>query len=598
MSRVAIWFFLSAFGVVAATAAAVIQASSAPGAGRLVEVRVEGFGPTQTDRCPTCHAVAPGEEYPEGHPEVPGFHPVERFGCASCHGGEPRAVVREWAHIRGREPLLHLASDGTERPERLEAGCARCHILRAPEGVTYDEVLVPHVSRGRELFVRRACWGCHRLSDISFGERGPDLSDVGARLAGDDIYVSIEDPSASPSSTTMPRLRLPEEELRDLVTFLLAQVDADREAALSTSRIIASRTPGSPPPRPPVNEGQAQGAHIMANMGCVGCHRLDMHDGLVGPDLRWEGELRGPGYLRDMITRPASTVIGSRMPPFDLGGSEVEAVEEYLARQSDVAPRDEETAWAEICARCHGLDGRGRTAAAPYLARRPRDLSNEQFYRGASAERLSEALTNGVPGTPMAPWASAIPAFRGRRVVTFLGRKLHGGKIAPAPRLPVPPRPPETDPTDTRTAEHLFEVECSQCHGPNGWGDGVEALGLRPRPRDLTNGAFIQSLSDHRMYRSITYGVPGSKMPGHLAGYSTGVMWEMTTKVRTLAGEPLAGVYPEDHWPWQRHSRRRRRGRKVGKRPRGRRPARKRLPAKHPPTKRPKNIRTPRPDVP
>ena len=597
MSRLALWFFVSAVGAFAALAATLVQVGAAPSATGLVEVRVEGFGPTTTDRCSTCHSVAPGEEYPAGHPPVPGHHPVERFGCAACHGGEPRAAEREWAHERGREPLLHLASDGSERRERLEAGCARCHVVQTPEGVAYDPLLVPHVAQGRGLFVKRGCWGCHRLADVSFGERGPDLSDVGARLSGDALYEAIEDPSASPSSTTMPRLRLPDEELRDLVTFLLAQVDEDREAALATSRLVAARRPGTPPPRPPVNEGQAQGAHLMANIGCVGCHRLDMHDGLVGPDLRWEGALRGPRYLRDMITRPGSTVIGSRMPPFDLSQSEIEAIEEFLARQSDVAPRDEETAWSEVCARCHGLDGRGRTAAAPYLARRPRDLSNEEFFRGAEADRLARALEAGVSGTPMAPWASAIPALRGRRVVSFLARKLHGGKVMPYPRLPVPPRPEELSVEDRQAADFLFEAECTSCHGPYGWGDGQEATGLRPRPRDLTNGAFVSSLSDHRMYRSITYGVPGSKMPGHLAGYTPGVMWSAVLKVRGMAGESLAGVYPEDRWPWQRAQRRRRDGR-TGKRPPGARPRGKARPRNRPPTKPPENQPPPRPGNP
>jgi mono/diheme cytochrome c family protein len=562
MKGLRIWLLAASTGLVAASAAALIQASSWPGDRGVVEVRIEGLGPETVDRCPTCHSVDPGSEYPAGHPEVPGYHPVERFGCALCHGGQGRALERDWAHGRGGESLLHLASDGSERRERLEAGCARCHIQSTEAGLVYDPNLVPHVVVGQTLFVERGCWGCHRLADLSQGERGPDLSDVGARLAGDELHLAIADPSASPSSTTMPRLRLPEPELRDLVTFLLAQVDPRREVALATSRRMAARRPGTPPPRPPVNEGMAQGADLMANMGCVGCHRLDMHDGAVGPDLRWEGELRGPTYLQDMITRPAATVPGSRMPPIDLHQSEVEAIKQYLGRQLTPPPADVEVVWERICARCHGLDGLGRTAVAPYLARRPRDLSSPQFFSSVSTERLAESLTNGVPGTPMAPWGKAIPAFGGRRVVSFLAKRFHGGKIYPRTPLEVPERPERLSRAARAAGDHLFEVECSSCHGANGLGDGAEARWMRPRPRDLTNGAFFSALSDERIYRSITHGLPWSRMPSHMAGYSQEVMWAMVRRVRQLAGEPLAGISDEDRWPWQRGRQRKNHGEK------------------------------------
>lgn len=570
MGRLRIWLLVASAGLVAATAAALVQTSRSAAARRLVEVRVEGFGPTKVDRCPSCHTVAPGSEYPPGHPEVAGYHPVERFGCAACHGGEPRAVDREWAHHRGGEPLLHLSAGG-ERPERIEAGCARCHVETIEPSLTYDPDLVPHVVAGQELFVKQGCWGCHRLADLSFGERGPDLSDAAARLSGDDIHRAIEDPSANPSSTTMPRFRLSDDELNVLVTFLMAQVDPDRQAALATARRSAARRPGTPPRRPPVDEGMAQGADLMANMGCAGCHRLDTADGHVGPDLRWEGALRGPRYLDDMITRPASTVPGSRMPPLDLSTTEVEAIKEYLGRQLDPAPSEPQAAWRQVCARCHGLDGKGRTAVAPYLSRRPRDLSDPEYFRQVPAGRLAKSLTLGVPGTPMAPWGQAVPAIDGLRVVSFLAKELHGGKVYPMPAPEVPERPEKLGREVIVARDHLFRVECSACHGPTGQGDGHEARWMRPRPRNLTNGAFFSGVTDRRIYRSIAYGPPGSVMPSHLEGYSPEVMWAMVAKVRVMAGDPRAGVYPEDRWPWQRQRRRRprkgQRGNRPGKRP-------------------------------
>lgn len=554
MQRLFWLFFLSSLTFLVTAVVAFSQTRSRP----LVEIRVQGFGAERVDRCSSCHEVEVGSELPGPHPPVPGHHPVERFGCAACHGGEGRALVADRAHRSGREPLFHLGDDGREHRERLEVGCARCHLELDRTGPIYDPDLAPLSARGSELFRARGCWGCHALAHLSTGERGPDLSEVGARLSGDQLRLAIDDPSASPSSTTMPNLRLPEPELSALVVFLMAQVDAERAAAIATARQLETHRPGTPPARPPVDEGMAAGADVMLRLGCVGCHRLQSRDGQVGPDLRWEGELRGPRYIRDMVQRPSLTVVGSRMPPIELTRSELDAVGEFLARQRSPAPMDEERAWREICARCHGLDGRGRTAVAPYLSRRPRDLSEQLFFSGVPSSRLARTLREGVPGTPMAPWGRALPIFGGRRVVSFLGRHLHHGGL-PSPRRLRVPRPPEELGDEARAgAQRVFEVECSSCHGPNGRGNGVEAAGMRPRPRDLGNGAFIDSLRRRRLFLSIAYGPVASEMPGHLWGNSPETLWALVDMVQRLAGEPLTGTYDEDRHPWQRPRRRRR----------------------------------------
>jgi mono/diheme cytochrome c family protein len=414
------------------------------------------------------------------------------------------------------------------------------------------------VAQGHLLFTKRGCWGCHGLVDVSLGERGPDLSDVGRRLNGEEIYLAIENPSAAPSSTTMPRFRLAEEERQDLVTFLLAQIDRQRQDALTTSHLIATRRPGSPPPRPPVDPGMAQGAAIMADMGCTACHRLEMYDGQVGPDLRWEGRLRGPQFVDDMIQLPAGAVHNSRMPPFDLTKSEVEAVKAYLARQLARAPHDGEESWRTVCARCHGLDGRGRTAVAPYLARRPRDLSEENFFKQVPVQRLVRAMTHGVAGTPMAPWGRAVP-LKGMAVVILLSDTLHQGGMPQKGRNPVVAPRKEATAEAEEAAEKVFAVECAQCHGPTGLGDGPEATGLRHPPRDLSNSLFIANLDDRRLYSSIAHGPPGEVMPGHLWGHTAPIVWALVDKVRAIAGDPLVGPHNDDEWPWQKTDRLRRR---------------------------------------
>jgi mono/diheme cytochrome c family protein len=241
------------------------------------------------------------------------------------------------------------------------------------------------------------------------------------------------------------------------------------------------------------------------------------------------------------------------MPPFDLSASELGACVEYAGRLRASAPASTEEAWRTICARCHGLDGKGRTAVAPHLARRPRDLSDTRFFREVGGPRLARAMADGVPGTPMAPWGRAVAGLSGPRIVTFLAKRLHGGGLPAVRDLEVPARPASLTPRAVSKARMVFDRECSQCHGPGGRGDGPESAGMRPQPRDLTAAVFVSAIDDARLYRSITYGPPGGPMPGHLRGYDPEVMWALVAKVRQLAADPDVRGYGDDVWPWQRH---------------------------------------------
>jgi cytochrome c oxidase cbb3-type subunit 2 len=72
-----------------------------------------------------------------------------------------------------------------------------------------------------------------------------------------------------------------------------------------------------------------------------------------------------------------------------------------------------------------------------------------------------------------------------------------------------------------RTAgKALYDEKCSQCHGPEGAGDGVGAPFFRPAPRDFTAGTYKFRTSasgelplDEDMRRSIRNGMPYTGMP-------------------------------------------------------------------------------------
>lgn len=75
-------------------------------------------------------------------------------------------------------------------------------------------------SRGREVFLREGCGGCHTFRG-SGGGLAPDLSEVGSRMDAASIRSQITRPAAGNPASRMPAFdRLGWYDLRSLVAFL------------------------------------------------------------------------------------------------------------------------------------------------------------------------------------------------------------------------------------------------------------------------------------------------------------------------------------------------------------------------------------------
>lgn len=51
-----------------------------------------------------------------------------------------------------------------------------------------------------------------------------------------------------------------------------------------------------------------------------------------------------------------------------------------------------------------------------------------------------------------------------------------------------------------------FKQLCSTCHGPAGRGDGPAAAALKPKPRDMSDAKWQESVDDDRLRKVITDG--------------------------------------------------------------------------------------------
>jgi copper resistance protein D len=80
----------------------------------------------------------------------------------------------------------------------------------------------------------------------------------------------------------------------------------------------------------------------------------------------------------------------------------------------------------------------------------------------------------------------------------------------------------------------LYREHCATCHGEEGYGDGPAAAGLRPHPADLT----AQHTADHTagdIFWWLTYGKPGTAMPGYHERLSEEERWDLINVVRMLS---------------------------------------------------------------
>src|SRR4029450_4315498 len=88
----------------------------------------------------------------------------------------------------------------------------------------------------------------------------------------------------------------------------------------------------------------------------------------------------------------------------------------------------------------------------------------------------------------------------------------------------------------------IYEERCVQCHGLDGRGNGAAAPVLTPRPRDFAAAQFkvrtteTGSLpTDDDLIRTITYGVPGTSMPGWQKFLSSADIVAVATYIKSFS---------------------------------------------------------------
>ena len=301
----------------------------------------------------------------------------------------------------------------------------------------------------------------------------------------------------------------------------------------------ATRMP-APAPLPAYRALQPLGATVYS-ANCAACHGA-YGDGrgplarnqAVAPrsfaDAAWMAEHADGGFFVSV----QRGVPGSSMPPFAgrLSEREMWAAVVYLrtfapgaASAPTAAPRDlpsttsqevlGKTIYAQQCAGCHGVDGRGNGPSAAFFTRRPRDLTNRAWMSSRTDMQLTAIVRRGVAGSPMPAFGDTLTGTQLATLVTYL-RQLSGSAEQPA------------------AVSDLYRQACAACHGLQGDGQGPNAPQLSPRPRDFTDWRWQGGIPDAELTRVLQQGRPGTAMPPFRALLSDAEIGAMVAQVRAF----------------------------------------------------------------
>lgn len=97
---------------------------------------------------------------------------------------------------------------------------------------------------------------------------------------------------------------------------------------------------------------------------------------------------------------------------------------------------------------------------------------------------------------------------------------------------------------NVEAGNQLYQQRCAPCHGPDGKAATPTAQALNPKPRDHTDGAYMNQLSQEHLFKVIKQGgtaVGKSPIMPPQADLSDKQLQDIIAFVRSLAVPPYKG---------------------------------------------------------
>ncbi len=100
------------------------------------------------------------------------------------------------------------------------------------------------------------------------------------------------------------------------------------------------------------------------------------------------------------------------------------------------------------------------------------------------------------------------------------------------PGLGAPANPVAADEVSVTRGRQLYDINCAQCHGLDGLGNGIIGAALNNKPANLASERLI-GLADGAIFLTISNGVP-QRMPALNENLNVRDRWDVVNYVRVL----------------------------------------------------------------
>jgi len=311
--------------------------------------------------------------------------PEVESGCLRCHNDDadlyPRRSHQEYvtAKLRYEHRQAELAKD----PEAYREKYGKTDLPPVPAAPADTESLAPTLDKGKWLFRRLNCTGCHLLEGWDNNRNaGPQLNDISAKVTPKWILTWLRDPRGWRAKTSMPNLwprpldpasKLPyaegspeyarwkkerTEETLAIASYLFEMSDnpSKQSGRSPSAEPLANKIAGYADV-----EGSSveEGKKVFEAYGCQGCHaRVDGGSELpaawrererdIAPTLSNLAAKVNPDWVAYWVEDPSRYWHGTKMPKLRLTRQEAASVAKYLVSLQSETPRSVEVTDDEI----------------------------------------------------------------------------------------------------------------------------------------------------------------------------------------------------------------------------------------------------------
>jgi mono/diheme cytochrome c family protein len=277
--------------------------------------------------CYGCHALAGIHETGKIGPSLAGV--ADRDPEQLPYGGKAvRRTTENYIFLKLQQPdalgapsLMPTFSFAPAEAARITLALASLHKADLPASrVVKETPPTPYRARGPfgDLVTRYRCLSCHRIGGSGGELSTVPLDRIGSQLQHDYLASYLMNPGAVRVSVEarMPVFHMRPEEAKTIADYAAATFLDDE-----IDRYDGQFTPAE----------VSRGEQLYRQLGCVGCHQLNLQGGYVGPDLSNTGKRLRPGWTAAWIMAPNRYKPGTLQPDYGLSAADARALTAYLS---------------------------------------------------------------------------------------------------------------------------------------------------------------------------------------------------------------------------------------------------------------------------